>query len=444
MGGKGLTVNLSKYIPFPLPQVSTNATSSNNVLVSSSEGSFVIQLFPTNTPATVANFLKYVTNGLYNNTIIDRLSTNFFQGGGYLDANNLAAITNFAPITNEAGLSNVRGTLAMLLNTTNADSATSQWFINTTNNSSLYDKNNTNGNLPFTVFGQVLGTNGMAFVNAVSKVTTYNLASLFGLGAQFQQVPIVGWAGGSAPLYYSDFVTIYKMQQVALPVATATSSDTNSFTASIEGNNLIVTALAPNSSPVTITILAADTNGNASNLSFQVSTVKFQQVVNFPVNETPYSTSAYSWTNLPTTSSGLSVNSYTILSGPAYIMNGGLYFKGPGVVTLKMFQNGNFFYYPASATGYLIVDRVSQTITFPTIPNQTNITVPYSFPLGTNYPTSSVGLPVTVTASGPARLTGRTLSISGSGTVTLTARQPGNANYYSATPVTESFTVTSK
>ena len=111
LGGKGLTVNLSKYIPLPLPQVSTNTSSSNNVLVSSSEGNFVIQLFPTNAPATVANFLNYVTNGLYNDMIIDRLTTNFFQTGGYLDANNLAAITNFAPVTNEAGLSNVKGTL---------------------------------------------------------------------------------------------------------------------------------------------------------------------------------------------------------------------------------------------------------------------------------------------------------------------------------------------
>lgn len=440
LGGKGLVVNLNKYIPFPLPQGSTKTSSSNNVLVSSSEGSFVIQLFPTNAPATVANFLRYVTNGLYNNMIIDRVTTNFFQTGGYLDANNLAAITNFSPVINEAGLSNVKGTLATLLDQTNPDSATSQWFINTTNNSSLYDKGQTtNGNPPPTVFGQVLGTNGMAFVDTISKITTYNLS---GLGAQFQQVPLVGWGGGT--LYYSDFVTINKMQQVALPVATATSSDTNSFTTSIQGNNLIVKPVAPNTAPVTISIIAADTNGSASYLSFQVSTGKLPQSINFPVTEINYSTNGYNFYSTgATTSSGLNFSTLSIKSGPASF-KGLLYFKSPGVVTATVFQSGNLFYYPASATGFIIVDRAPQILTsFPSIANQTNVTIPYQLTLS-NLPTSSAGLPVSITTVGSVKLTGMSLLISGAGTVTLTAKQPGNANYYSATPVTTSFTVTPK
>jgi len=443
LGGKGLTVNLNKYIPFPLPQVSTNATSSNTVLVSSSEGSFVIQLFPTNAPATVANFLNYVTNGLYNDMFIDRETNNFFQTGGYLANSGFPAITNFAPVTNEAGLSNVKGTLAMLLDATNPNSATSQWFVNTTNNSALYDKSNTNGNLPFTVFGQVLGTNGMAFVNTIAKLPTANLNALYSLGSAFEEVPLQGWAGGTNTVYYSNLVRIYQMQQVALPAASATSSDPNSFSASIQGNNLIVTPLSPSSSPVTITVIAADTNGNASTLSFQVSTGKLRQAINFPVTEINYSPNSYNFFNTgASASSSLGIDYLALKSGPASFTGGLLYFKSPGVVTLTATQSGNFFYDPASATSYIIVDRAPQNITFPAIPNQTNFTVPYNMTI-TNA-TSSVGLPVSISAAGPARIAGTKLTISGAGTITLTAKQPGNPDYYSATPVTNSFTVTLK
>jgi len=443
--GKGLVVNLKKYIPFPLPQASTNATSSNNVLVSSSEGAFVIQLFPTNAPATVANFLKYVTNGLYDGMLVDELTNNFFQTGGYLANGSFPAITNFAPVTNEAALSNVKGTLAMVLNGTNPNSATSQWLINTTNNSSLYDTTNAATNPPNTVFGQVLGTNGMNFVDTVAKLPTDNLFTLNpAFGPHFSQVPLQRWTNGDT-VYYSNLVEIYQMQQVALPVATATSSDSNSFSASIQGNNLIVTPIAPSSSPVTITIIAADTNGNASSLSFQVSTSKLHQTINFPVTEINYSPSSYNFFNTgASASSGLGINYLALKSGPASFIGGLLYFKSPGVVTLTATQSGNFFYYSTSATSYIIVDRAPQSITFPTIANQTNVTVNTPWPLSTNYPTASSGLPVSITVAGPARITGKSLLISGAGTVTLTAKQPGNPNYYSATPVTNSFTVTLK
>ena len=56
----------------------------------------------------------------------------------------------------------------------------------------LYDKSNTNGNLPFTVFGQVLGTNGMAFVNTIAKLPTANLNALYSLGSAFEEVPLQG------------------------------------------------------------------------------------------------------------------------------------------------------------------------------------------------------------------------------------------------------------
>jgi hypothetical protein len=234
-------------------------------------------------------------------------------------------------------------------------------------------------------------------------------------------------------------------------MSSATSSDTNSFTATIQGNNLVITPVAHNTAPVNITVILADTNGNASYLSFQVSSSKLRQTLYFPVNETPYSTAGYTFNNYsdaayadyPSSSVGLGVGA-TVMSGPAYVTNGQLHFKGTGVVTLEATQGGNFFYPSASTTGYIIVDRATQSLTsFPSIPNQTNFTNSYNLTLA-SLPTSSAGLPVSITTTGSVKLTGKSLLISGAGTVTLTAKQPGDANYYSATPVTQSFTVTPK
>jgi cyclophilin family peptidyl-prolyl cis-trans isomerase len=435
----GLTVNLAKYVSFPM--VPTNA-----VLVNSSMGNFFIQLFPSKAPATVSNFLNYVTNGNYADTIFNLSLTNagsasIVQSGGYYNNSSLAPVTSYGAIPSEfasANLSNIQGTVAMALSTkTNANSATSQWFINLSNNSSYLDATNTNGNAPTTVFGQVIG-NGMSVVAAIAALPTDDFQTAFGFGSDLSSVPMQnGWTSGN-PVYLSDLVTIYN---VVVPPA-VTSSDSNAFSAALQGTNLIVTPIAPNtlSAPVTISVYAADTNGNAKIISFQVSQQKLTQNIYFPMIYTSYSPSAYSWINLPTTSSGLPIDSYDLLSGPAYISKGGLYFRGPGVVTLKMIQSGNFLYPPTSATGYIVVEKGSQTISFSAISNQTNVATPSTLDISA---TSSVGLPVKLTlASGPATLVARKLTLTGTGTVTLIASQPGNGNYYPATSVTNSFTVT--
>ena len=434
-----LVVNFSQYIFSP-------SALTNVVLVNSSLGNFLIQLFPSSAPNTVANFLRYVTNGAYANTIFNLADTNagsaaIVQSGGYSNNSSLATVTNYGSIPSEfasANLSNIQGTVAMALSTnTNSNSATSQWFVNLSNNSSYLDAANTSGNAPTTVFGRVIGT-GMTVVDAIAALPTDDFQTAFGFGSDLSSVPMQnGWTSGN-PVYLSDLVTIYN---VVVPPA-VTSSDSNAFSAALQGTNLIVTPIAPNtlSAPVTISVYAADTNGNAKIISFQVSQQKLTQNIYFPMIYTSYSPSKYSWINLPTTSSGLPIDSYDLLSGPAYISKGGLYFRGPGVVTLKMIQSGNFLYPPTSATGYIVVEKGSQTISFSAISNQTNVATPSTLDISA---TSSVGLPVKLTlASGPATLVARKLTLTGTGTVTLIASQPGNGNYYPATSVTNSFTVT--
>jgi len=110
---------------------------------------------------------------------------------------------------------------------------------------------------------------------------------------------------------------------------------------------------------------------------------------------------------------------------------------------------GNYAITPAlgtlSATNYdfsfvagtLTVSIASQTITFPAIPNQ-------SFAIGAITPpaTASSGLPPAISVlSGPATVSGNTITLSGTGTVVVRASQTGNANYTAATPVDQTFLV---
>jgi hypothetical protein len=83
-----------------------------------------------------------------------------------------------------------------------------------------------------------------------------------------------------------------------------------------------------------------------------------------------------------------------------------------------------------------IVNQASQTITFGTLSGVTYGTGPIA--LGA---TASSGLPVSYTVTGPATVSGATLTVTGSGTVTVTASQAGNSNYAAATSVQRTFTV---
>lgn len=107
------------------------------VRISTSLGNVLIELDEAAAPVTVANFLSYVDDGSYDETIFHRVIPGFMvQGGGYyLD---LTEAPEREVIRNEAdnGLKNVRGTIAMA-RTDDIDSAGRQFFINTVDNKRL-------------------------------------------------------------------------------------------------------------------------------------------------------------------------------------------------------------------------------------------------------------------------------------------------------------------
>ena len=135
-------------------------------------GDFEVNLYDNATPATVANFLNYVNNGRFTNSVFHRSVSGFvIQGGGFTFdmAVPLDDVPTFAPVVNEPVYANVRGTIAMAKLGGDPNSATSQFFFNLDDNTANLD--NQNGG--FTVFGEVVG-NGMDVVDAIAALPNYN------------------------------------------------------------------------------------------------------------------------------------------------------------------------------------------------------------------------------------------------------------------------------
>ena len=147
------------------------------VEVRTSLGNIQINLFDEVTPQNVDNFLGYVNAGAYQNNVVHRSVPGFIvQMGGFEYANSFPpeAISTGAGVTNEPELSNVRGTIAMAKLSGDPNSATSQFFINLSNNASNLDVQNSG----FTVIGQVIG-NGMDVADAIAELPRFNYGGAF-------------------------------------------------------------------------------------------------------------------------------------------------------------------------------------------------------------------------------------------------------------------------
>ena len=143
------------------------------VLFETTMGNITIELDAQNAPNTSANFLAYVDDGYFVDTIFHRVIPNFMVQGGGLTADMQDKPDKRAPIQNEAnnGLKNDRGTLAMA-RTGDPHSATAQFFINHNDNAFLNFSNESMQGWGYAVFGRVI--DGMAVVDAIAGVQTGN------------------------------------------------------------------------------------------------------------------------------------------------------------------------------------------------------------------------------------------------------------------------------
>jgi len=163
---------LFTYLLFTASIAFSNFANAANpkVKMDTNKGTVIIELFPDKAPKTVKNFLHYVDEGKYNNTIFHRVIKGFMnQGGGF--NHDHKEVETFAPIKNEAdnGLKNKRGTIAMA-RTDEPHSARNQFFINTADNAMLDHTDKTSTGWGYCVFGEVI--DGIEVMDKIARVKT--------------------------------------------------------------------------------------------------------------------------------------------------------------------------------------------------------------------------------------------------------------------------------
>lgn len=211
------------------------------------------------TPLTTQNFLNYVTSSRYDNTIVDDVSTSpSYIRSGTVTVDNVAVTTNAAVPSefslsprDSAGKVNTRGTVAMYHPDGEPNAATSQWFINLTDNSQLLDEQG-NG---YTVFGQVF-SGSLAVADAIAALPT-------AAAGNFDNIPVGGDVSDGS-LDDADFVEFTDPQVVSNPTTyftyTITSSNKNVVNASEDtAGNLVLDYGTQGNATVTIT--ATDLTG---------------------------------------------------------------------------------------------------------------------------------------------------------------------------------------
>ena len=148
----------------------------SRIVLHTNHGDITLELDDKNAPATVANFLQYVRDGHYDNTIFHRVIDGFMiQGGGFEPGMRQkparGPVANEAEMTSKAGLKNARYSVAMA-RTSDPHSATAQFFINVADNAFLDFKSPSAQGWGYCAFGRVVG--GTDVVDRIKAVSTGN------------------------------------------------------------------------------------------------------------------------------------------------------------------------------------------------------------------------------------------------------------------------------
>ena len=202
------------------------AADANTYVMSTTRGNITLELRPDLAPKNVANFLNYVNNGGYANSIFHNLQPSFvLEGGGYKynGSGQIIALPQPASIAAEPGLSNLRGTLAMLGTPTNPSS---QFFFNLADNPSLDTQNG-----GYTVIGQVVSAigglsndsdtcNGAATSLAVIDSFQIN-DTIVNAGIPFTSLPVINYTSGAiAPSNLEYVNSVFAQTNVLTTVST--------------------------------------------------------------------------------------------------------------------------------------------------------------------------------------------------------------------------------
>ncbi|MDB5294534.1 MAG: hypothetical protein JWO31_517 [Phycisphaerales bacterium] len=261
-GGAATTVDLGTYF---------NDNAVENVQVTTPLGNYRLRLLEAQKPITVANFMKYVTSGRYNNTIVHRAAAlliqtpDIIQGGGFSAADPTTHITTDAPIVNEyttnGVINNSRGTIAMA-KTSDPDSATSEWFVNVQDTTTAL--NNTQNSGGFTVFGNVADAD-LPVIDAIAALPRFDLdtAGVVNNGA-LAEVPLRNYTDADLtakkiPTAADNYVTETATRLPDLTYTVASSNpDVAVPTVGADGVLSLAYGSAEGQADITVTATAAD------------------------------------------------------------------------------------------------------------------------------------------------------------------------------------------
>lgn len=288
-----ITVNLKLYIDYAT--LGTDFVQFDTVF-----GKFNVGLRRDRAPNHVANFLRYVEAGAYNNSFFhrsgkfsDSTETSIVQGGGFKLPYS-TAISSYDPLALEGDLHHFYGTLAAAR--AGLDTATSQFFFNTVDNNRSesrpgYYPGAERNNLSYTVYGAVLGT-GMTVLKAIGDVPTYDAVDGSINTGAFANLPLRNKTGPT--LTEQNLVIIRSVKslplfasanELSVVLLSAQSSDPAVAEASISGSSLVITPKAK-SGTTTITVTASDVNGNTAKLTTTHTTDARLSIITQPRSQT--------------------------------------------------------------------------------------------------------------------------------------------------------------
>ena len=262
-------VSTAGSLPLALPVggVFSDPDVSSAARLATDFGNIDFVFLPTAAPLTVTNFLNYLNRGDFNNCLFHRSVPGLFlQAGGFRADATASAIPTNPPILNEPLISNTRGTVAMAKRDNSPNSATNQFFINLANNAGFLNAQNSG----FSVFARVAGS-GMTVADAIAALPVQDYTGVNGaLAATPYRIP------PATPYNVGNLVRILTATPISPLTLSVASSSPEIASAMVNSGNLILTAISPGVSTITLTATDLDGLTGTTSFSFTVGPMDYQ------------------------------------------------------------------------------------------------------------------------------------------------------------------------
>jgi cyclophilin family peptidyl-prolyl cis-trans isomerase len=275
------TLNLAANFGAP-----TIVDGNTTVTLNTSSGPINLSLLDKTAPQTVANFVDYINNGSYNNSIFHRLANlsgsgtpQILQGGGFAlqqNPTNITSIPQGPTVANEfnAAHPDVAGTIAMAKLGGDPNSATNQFFFNLTDNSQTLGASNNGG---FTVFGSVADATSNTNLTTLSQIPVFDQSQF---NSALNTIPLTffthgnndtGFPGDTTAQNYALINSVTLHQNDTLTYRVTGNTNPGLVTATVSNEHLTLAYTHNMSGTAVITVQATNKAGQSVMQSFTVT-----------------------------------------------------------------------------------------------------------------------------------------------------------------------------